>query len=388
MDILPVAAERFLLRFEQALSLFGCADREALVRKTRSLLRARVAEGRLHGTLVGLGTPEGYAQRLAGSALPAPPLVSACRALVPIVDDVRSSPMKAVFGNVGVRIRAIIDDLKATFAASRDEIWGISLVLFAGLTVTNFVLSAQQITPSHSMPSSFASLGVRFLIIAFGMIALYRSLLTEDQRIWDINLATFRYIGANLLLFMVFAAVAKLALVTALYVSGHARPSFAEQVGMVSFIGLLASAAYLRTQPWLVALSVGDRGVSLSKALAVGEGFSRTLLGWALCVAPLFLLHMAVSAVADQLPASALFRYGLAFSAIDGGIATLLCLSIAHINVIAYRRVAAKPMPSPRPYSSKEPSLAYLSYTRDIFLHRLAQDKLRRLTPPSQSEAN
>jgi hypothetical protein len=356
---LPAPAEQYLRDLERALWPLGSDERETILLELRGHLAGCVEQGpdRLAEALRNLGTPEecsrafvveGAGERYRRAGLPG-------RALVPV-----GPPPEFVRRPESLGIRDIVAQVRATWRGSRSEFWAIGALLVTAFTATNVGVYMYELRPGI-VAEVWPIMIVRLLVILAAMAAAYRAILTDDQRIWHLDLSSLRFAGGMLAL----AALAFVVLVPAKAALALLLPPDMFWVGrIVMMILLLAySVACLRLQPWIAGLAIERRGVTIGRSLEGMDGKTMAILkGWLVFVFPLCLAHIVISAAA--LDAVAFRPYHLWLAALDAIASAGLAIGATLVNATAFRWVTGEPIPAPPSFNPEVPDERFILEAR------------------------
>jgi len=362
-SLLPAQAELYLRELEKALWPLGSDEREAILLELRGHLAGCAAMGpdRLSEALRSLGTPEecsrafvieGAGETYKKAGMPG-------RALVPV-----GPPPEFARKPQQLSIRQLIDQVRASFRASRPEFWAIGALLVTVLTATNFLSYIHALRPGI-VEEIWPIMIVRVLVVVAALIAAYRAALTDDQPVWGVNLSTLKF-GAALTAITIVTITAVGTVMLPIKAATAALPAeTAVAIKLASILVLLAlcSCAYLRLQPWLVGLAIGRKDVGLKRAISETRGKTLTIIkAWAVLVFPLYALHFALTAFAME--TGPIGPFHLLLAAFDGIASMGVAITAALLNATVFRWVAHEPIPGARPFNPDLPSQHYIDEAR------------------------
>lgn len=336
---LPLAAERYLDRLERALRALPSEERGAILLELRGHFAARAETAA--ETIASLGPPECLAQAfLAAGAGGGGP------AALPEAETPRR-----------LSLYAVLSQVLATWRGSREGLFTVGAVLLTALIASDWALFTLALKPSTAVPAWAVALG-RTGAVLFALCAAYRLLLSSHSRAWAVDLSTIRFMGGTLAMFVLVAAGAVAVTRTAtagFHAAGFAGGTLSGTRAALAFITLAVIAVLLlRIQPWLAALAVGRRDLSLRTSWRGTRGRMAAIAkGWAVLVLPLYLLHFLLSYAAVKL-----FPLGAAqliLAGVDGIASTVLALTAACLNATVFRWITGDPTPAPRPFGSEQP---------------------------------
>lgn len=368
--LLPPQAEQYLKELERALWPLGSDERETILLELRTHLADCGAKGaeRLEAALASLGTPEecsrafvieGAGETYRRAGLPG-------RALVPIGPPPEFARKPESFG-----VREVLGQMVATFRASRREYWAIGALLLTVLTATNFLSYLHALSPGI-VEDIWPIMLVRTLVVVAALAAAYRASLTEDHRVWSLDLSTLRF-GAGLTALTLVSAGSVLLVMMAANPALALLPPTAGAVAKGALILLLLAllaCAYLRLQPWLVALAIDRKDVTLQTALNETRGKTLTIVrAWAAFVFPLYAVHFALTAAAINL--SPIGEVHLALAALDGIASMAVAIVAALLNAVVFRWVVGEPIPAPLRFSDALPSERHVAEARARLLQHI-----------------
>jgi hypothetical protein len=362
-DRLPPRAEQYLRQLEKALWPLSSGEREAILLELRGHLHGRAAQGEaaLASAIAGLGDPEALAREFAfagtGEGLRKAGLPG--RALVPIAipEDVRAQRPR-------LTVRDIVAQVNATRLASRDGLQLVGAVAVATLTGTNFLLALAQ-PGSGAEVEAWPVMIVRVIAIVAAMAAAYRIVLGDDREPWAPKLSTFRFAAGQVgLLAGIVGAV--LLLVAPLSLIGS--PPAVRTAAALAAVAFFSCAA-MRVQPWLAALAIDRRDLTLASVWRGTNGRLWDIVrGWAVLVLPLYLVHILLSALMVKAVSSPAAQ--LALAGLDGIAAACALIAAILLNATVFRWVARESIPEPRPFATEPPSDEFVLAAR-IKLDRL-----------------
>lgn len=377
-DRLPPQAETFLRRLDKELWPLSSEERETILLELRSHLAGRSAQGpeALASALSGLGSPKTLAGEFAFVGAGA----GRRKAGLPGRDLV---PVPGGDGRIGARRRLstaeMLSQVRSTLLASRNGLFAVGAVLLTILTATNYLAWMEELMPDSGL-AAWPPILLRTVAMCLALAAGYRLILSEDRSPWTPSLSTLRFAGALILLIgLIVAGVAGTTLLVAkLAAAADATPAAVEglRVGTLLLSLAACSCAALRVQPWLAALAIGRRDVTLRVSWAGTAGrLGNIVRGWAVLVLPLYILHFVLTFAA--LKVIPLGAGQLLFAGLDAIAATLCALAALLVNATAFRWVAGEGIPAPRPFGTEPPSEELVLQAR-ARLHRLFDDGQRR----------
>lgn len=356
--LLPAPAEQFLRDLEKALWPIGSDERETILLELRGHLTGCAKQGpdRLSSALASLGSAEACAEAFlaegAGNTYRRAGLPG--RSLVPL-----GPPPEFARGPEALPIGAIISQVKATYRASRNDLWAVGALLVTVLTGTNFAYYLHELRPDIVEQAWPVAL-VRLLVILAAMAAAYRTILTRDQRVWNLDLSSLRFAGGMVALAVIAAGVIIAVKSILAFLIPH--DSLLRPVVLLSLL-LLFSCLYLRVQPWIAALAIDRRDVSLRRVLVETRGKVGAIVkAWAALVLPLCLLHFGLTLLV--LSSGPLRAFHLALAGVDGIASACLALSAALLNSTVFRWVTREPIPAPLPFNPELPDERYIEEAR------------------------
>lgn len=358
MSGLSLEAERFLSDLRRALSTVEEAEREAILLELRGHLEHRQDQGALQEALAGLGDPvcvaASFIEAHQAAAANGSPTVTAVH--LPTVFSSSSWALNYTQRVPRLGLQELAANLRASWRASRDEIWSICAVLFAGLLVTDFLAALLSSDSIASEAPRAAALCARTAVATAGLVALYRAFLTDDQPVWGFDGGLARFATASIGLLGV--SVLAVGIVTGFAATLHAALGgttlpMPARLLIALGVALPISCASLRLQPWLVDAALGSRRLSLRLCWLLTERRMKGLVpSWLVTVAPLFALHGATSSLIQGLSRDSLVRFGLGLCALDAIFTIAMMLAIAALNSISYRSVLREPIPDAFLYAS------------------------------------
>ncbi len=353
--LLSAEAELYLRQLEKELWPLGSAEREAILLELRGHLEACSSQGgalRLADALASMGTPEEFARAFvvegAGDARRRAGLPS--RDLVPLAPppEYERTPDK-------MRLAEMIGQVRATFRAGRPGFFLIGALLVALLTATNFAAFMHELRPGI-VEQIWPVMLVRVAVVVMALAAAYRALLTEEHRIWAVDLSTFRFAG-GLIAVGATTILTVLAIVTpakALLALLPETPAMLLRGALILVLLGAISAMFLRIQPWLVGLAIDRREITLKAALRETRGKTLAIVkAWAVIVLPLYVLHFVLTAFALSWKP---FNPGhLMIAGIDGIVSALIVIGAALLNATIFRWAAHEAIPPARPFAPDLP---------------------------------
>ncbi|MEO7177497.1 MAG: hypothetical protein ABIW83_01505 [Allosphingosinicella sp.] len=375
-DRLPLQAETFLRQLDKALWPLSSEERETILLELRGHLIDRSAQGpeALATALCGLGSPKALAGEFAlvgagagrrKAGLPSRDLI--------LVASGRGQP--AAFPRLSTA--EVLLQVRSTLLASRNGLFAVGGVLLTTLTATNYLAWIHQLMPDSGV-AAWPPMLLRTVALCLALAAGYRLILGEDRSPWTPSLSTLRFAGAlSLVIGFTIAAVAG----TTLLVSKLAASVTPTAVGGLKAGALLislagCSCAALRVQPWVAALAIERRDVTLRVSWTRTAGrLGDIVSGWAVLVLPLYVLHFILTFAALRLIPLGVGQ--LAFAGLDAIAATLCVLAALLVNATAFRWVAGEGTPAPRPFATEPPSDELVLQAR-ARLDRLFEEGRRR----------
>ena len=352
--LLSAEAELYLRQLEKELWPLGSAEREAILLELRGHLEACSSHGalRLAEALASMGTPDEFARAFvvegAGDARRRAGLPG--RDLVPLAPppEFARTPDK-------MRLGEMIAQVRATFRASRPGFFLIGALLVGLLTATNFAAFMHELRPGI-VAQIWPVMLVRVVVVVMALAAAYRALLTEEHRIWAIDMSTFRFAGG-----LIAVGAATILTVLAVMVPAKAVLALLPETPALVLRALLIlvllgaiSAILLRIQPWLVGLAIDRRDVTLRTGLQETRGKMLAIVkAWAVLVLPLYVLHFALTAGALSWKP---FNPGhLMIAGVDGVVSALILIAAACLNATIFRWAAHEAVPPARPFAPELP---------------------------------
>jgi hypothetical protein len=338
---LPDRAERFLFALARKLSSLSSAERDTVLLELRSHLADRAAQGEtaLDAALSALGDPAelaaGFDQR----------------------DGARMAPVPGRFAmpERRMRVREVLLEVRATFLASRDGLMMVGLVLTAVAAAATLLWWTDLRVRGPSFEGSVA-LAVQWAASLLAYCAGYRIVLADKGRPWRIAASTFRFAAAmtavdaislagtfgidRLVTTLIMAAGSNDAVVTI------GRPAWSTLATLLFF------CITLRIQPWLVALAIERRDVTIGASWRGTSGRMLNILrGWVVVVLPLYILHLGLHSYALEHAPVGLGMIPLAVMA--GILSVSIALAAILLNATIFRWAVGEPIPSPRPFATE-----------------------------------
>jgi hypothetical protein len=357
-DQLIDLAERFLRRLEKSLLPIPAFRRDAILLHYRNRLstHSRLGYEALREAVKELGSAEEIAARYleAERASPTPDL-SASRAIIPMPGH-RNLP--ALLGQLSCSPRSLLEDIKASLAATRKDLFaicGVMLAMFVGLST----LASYHALVGSDFESRAWDLVFGVLVVSVTMTALLRAALRRTDLVWEIGqpLITVTAIVATIavtsaaLSFLISLPVASLLEMV------EVRPAanFVADVTFDAIAMLLVVGASLRLMPWAASRAIGRDDLSVRTCLQRTWRHRNSMIkGWAVFVLPLFVVHTALRATAMADPAFGGFQ--LAMGGVDAIVSTVMMLMAGMLLCIAYRWVAGEAIPEPLPFAPGVPT--------------------------------
>jgi hypothetical protein len=376
-------AETFLARLASHLRSLSFDEREALLLELRGHLLERQQQGpdHLRAALDEMGAPEILAREFVEANRIAMRRNDEAQRPVLLPSAIANSNLSSIYhrGVPRLAIREVMQDFRATLAATSDGLWGACAFLVAGFTITGFITTLQSVLPGHIAAPAWLILSARLGIAIIGSAAAYRCILGADDKVWHLDLPLIRYGFASLLLMLamlgsssVFRGGAEwLTAVT----GGLMDPGFHMPMAVIGWVGMMLFV--LRLQPWAISLAMDRPISSLSSWRGTAGKGSALLAAWAIVVAPPLLAHFGLYFGALRLPPDVMISFGLLISFIDGVVAMAVTIASTMLNAMVFRWVAREPIPAARPFSSTRPSDAQIAETNMRFRRFLAEKKQR-----------
>ncbi|HYJ82735.1 MAG TPA: hypothetical protein VEW26_07835 [Allosphingosinicella sp.] len=359
---LPSAAERYLDRLERVLWALPSEERSAILLELRGHFAAR--DGNVEETIEALGPPDGLARDF---------LAAGAGGGGPAALPEAGTPLR-------LSLHAVLSQVLATWRGSREGLFTVGAVLLTALVASDWASFTLALRPDSALPAWVVTLG-RTGAVLLAFCAAYRLLLSSASRAWAVDLSAIRFMG-GLLAALVLTAAGAIAVTRAatagLDAAGLSGGALSAARAAVAFLTLAALAVLLlRIQPWLAALAVGRRELSLRASWLGTRGRTAAMAkGWAVLVLPLYLLHFLLSYAAVKL-----FPLGvaqLALAGLDGIVSTVMALAAVSLNATVFRWVTGEPTPAPRPFGSERPRADLIEAAR-IRLGQLAGPPERRI---------
>lgn len=368
---LPIEAERYLANLAEGLRAMPPNERRSLILELRSHFQGLHARG---GTAVIDGIADlGPAQALAAEFIAARPAGAAPASVEHLPPDSGARPFT---------VRAAIRETFATIAGADERLRIVGAVLLATLAVTNFMAFLATSHPGSAMPKP-TTLLLRLAGIIVALVAAYRIMLPGPRQPWRIDLPLARYVGAGVTLLAAVMAV-QLAIKAAILGAAAGAGLTPDQVypARVIVAGSVTIAfvfAFLRFQPWMIALATGRSDLTLTSSWRGMRGKTAAMIGtWLLLILPFFMLHYATTAFALS---AAEPRFYLPLAAIDGIVTTIQTLLVSALLVTAYRWVADKAVPEPAPFASAEPTREAMEAARRMVIDAIEARYERQMRP-------
>ncbi|HEY0113141.1 MAG TPA: hypothetical protein VGB59_08300 [Allosphingosinicella sp.] len=360
-DRLPPPADLFLRQLEKALWPLSSGERDAILLELRGHLFGRAAQGKaaLAAAIAGLGDPEELAREFAvagtGEGLRKVGLPG--RALVPL-----QLPDEVAGHRPRLKVRDIVAQVNATRLASRDGLQLVGAAAVATLTGTNFLLAQ---TGSGAGVEAWPVMIVRVVVIVAAMAAAYRIILSDDREPWVPKLSTFRFATAQVSLLAAIIGAVLLLIAPLSLIGAPPAVRTAAAFAAVAFF----SCAAMRVQPWLAALAIDRRDVTLAAAWRGTRGrLWHIVRGWAVLVLPFYLVHILLSTLMMKTVSSPAGQ--LALAGLDGIAAACALIAAILLNATVFRWAARESIPEPRPFATEPPSDEFVLAAR-IKLDRL-----------------
>lgn len=371
MDQLTEQAERFLRRLHNALVSLPSLEKETIVGHYRERLRSKARYGfeAIRAAVEEFGDPEEIARpHLAASH--ASESLSSCRSLVPMPPH-RNLP--AISSSIPWPLSTILRDVRATWAAAREEIFSAIGAAYVGVVLLDVISFYYSFEPSSAGALVFTFIA-SVLLISACLTALFRGTLTEATPPWraDISLVrTTGIIGA----FCVAALLGReglLAGIRTIDPATAALPSASALSGLL--ITALLAVPFILVLPGLAAVASDRSEMPLQK---IRRRLRRRQLPLTLVTAaattPAVLAHFAVQGFA---PFVQNFGVRIALAGIDAASLAGALLMVAILGTIGLRWAAGDPSPEPLPFSTRQPSADEVEAARIRLQH--AHERVRR----------
>lgn len=369
---LPIEAERYLANLAEGLRAMPPNERRSLVLELRSHFAALQARG---GSAVADGIADlGPAQALADEFVAA--RVAGGGATLAAPDGV-TSPSARPF-----TVRAAIRETFATILGADERLRVVGAVLLATLAATNFMTFLAASHPEAAMPK-LATIGLRLAGIIFALVAAYRIMLPGSPPPWRVDRPLARYVAVGVALLAAVMAVQlsiKAVMLGAAAGAGltaaQVYPARAVAAGLVTLVFVFA---FLRFQPWMIALATGRSDLTpLASWRGMRGKTASTASAWLALILPLFVLHYSITAYALS---AAEPRFYLPLAAIDGLVTTVQTILVSALLVTAYRWVVDQAAPEPAPFAAAEPSREAIEAARRMVLDAIEARHERQMRP-------
>lgn len=375
-------AEDFLAQLDRALWSLSPAHREAVLLEMRGHFEEHMAEGRLYllSTLERMGSPAEIARAFveaAGHRWHSRP-ANDDNLPITIVQSRELRQYRAP--RQRLPIPEMIETFRLTVMAARNGFWSIGALLVPALTAAGFLIGIDQLSNGAQTIPIWAVTATRSTLLALALVAAYRALLTHDDLIWNISKETGRF-SAALLAMIGLGGIAYLGMLTAIRDVLQLPPGSTVTDFLSTCLGLgVAIVAFLisiRLQPWAVGLAIDDDRINLSTSWLGTSGRIRELMtGWLIFVAPLAIAHGALQILISITPYTVYIKMGLAISAIDAIVTTLLVIAIAVLNTIAFRWVVDEAIPDAAAFSTIHPTAEQVAEMRSIMKSIIDQRRM------------
>lgn len=339
-------------------------ERQPVILELRSHFAALHARG---GTAVADGIAElGPAQALADEFVAARRAGPAAAIVAPVEHLMSTHPVRP-FG-----VRAAIRETFATIAGADERLRLVGAVLLATLATTNFMAFLASSNPEAALPKPLTML-LRLAGIVVALVAAYRIMMPGSRRPWRLDLPLARYLGAGVALLGVVMAVQLSLKAAILGIAAGAgftpEQAYVPRVVAAGFVTLAFVFAFLRFQPWMIALATGRADLTPLGSWRGMRGKTAATIGaWTVLVLPFFVAHYAITAYALS---AAEPRFYLPLAAIDGIVTTAQTIIVSALLVTAYRWVADKAVPEPAPFAAAEPSREAVEAARRMVLEAI-----------------
>lgn len=370
---LPIEAERYLANLAEGLRAMPPSERDSLLLELRSHFASLNARG---GAAVEQGIADlGPAHVLAREFVAARSAAPAASTIAAPVEHLRTAAHPFT-------VKAAIRETFATLKGADERLRVVGGVLLATLVVTNFMAFLVSTNPEAALPTP-ATMALRLAGIIFALVAAYRIMLPDSPKPWSIDLPFARYFGAGMALLTAVMAV-QLSIKAAILGIAAGAGLTADQVypARVVIAGLASVAfvfAFMRFQPWMIALATGRSGLTPLRSWRGMRGKTVATIGaWLALVLPLLALHYALTGFA--LAAAEPHLY-LPVAAIDGIVTSVQTLIVSALLVTAYRWVADQAVPEPAPFASAEPSREAIVAARRMVLDAIEARYERQMRP-------
>lgn len=366
---LPAAAESYLRQLDSALWPLSPGERAAVLLELRGHLTDRWRQGAepLERALAALGDPAALARAFveAGAGETYRKVGMRGRTLV-----AAELPREYSAAPRPLPLTEVVRQVRATFLASRNGLFMVGAVLVTVLTATNFLAWAAKLLPGSSLAVEPVMV-VRVGAVLLALAAAYRAALSEEERLWSIDLSTLRFAAA--MLGVLAVAAAGVAGMAALAVAVGAGPAVRTAVAIATLVAF--SIILLRIHPWIGGLAAGRRDMTLRSMWRGTQGRMINIVkGWLVLVLPLYLLHAALNAAA--LYAVPLGQAHLALALADAVVAAAMALAAVMLNATVFRWAAGEPIPPPSPFSTEQPNEDLIEEAR-LRLRRMIEASAR-----------
>lgn len=361
-------AERFLRRLEDSLVSLPASQREDIVRQYRERLSLHAVYGfqSLRAAIEELGSVEDVAKaHLAAAAERESSRISSCTALV-LMPEHRNLPAISSF----IPWPTTRQDLRATFAASREDLIPIAGAVFAGVTGLTILSSYAGLVQDRLLGAIAGGLLLP-VFLSVCLVAALRAMLAREGSVWTLDRGLL--IMAGLAAGAGVTGIAAGAILPIVIAAFEADAFLAPWLAAAS-AGLLAGAAAwasVPSLPWLVALAT-DR-----EAFSHGQSRSRMARrrrAWvaasAASLLPLLALHLVLREAPLFFPV-----FGgphLALAGLDGIVLAALLLRGSALLAVAFRWTAGEAIPEPLPFTLRKPASDQVRFARRR-MERLAE---------------
>lgn len=242
-------------------------------------------------------------------------------------------------------LRALLAEVRNTLRKSQKRIWTVPAVLVPVVAVFTYLGFVRALRP-ELIEYGWIITMARLSISAIAMVAAYRAILTRDPNIWRLDRATLRFAAGAAL---IVGLAAGIIILCGLWASAFSR-ALAVQPGVAmtlraavfTFAAMLVSIAFLRAQPWLAALAIDRREITLQRSWLATTNMTRVLISaWLLLVMPLMIAHAALMLVTMRLPWASAIHGPTAMAA--ALLVAALAVVTALLNATIFRLIARSP---------------------------------------------
>ena len=237
-------------------------------------------------------------------------------------------------------LAGLLREVRSAWRDSR-KLWMAALPLAFATSILAYLTYLHELRPQGLA----WGLGIRPLhgiVSVLAMAAGYRAVLAGGRSLWRPDGDTLRFFGGALIeLGLAIAAVviARLwvgAMVNALGLDAATGGTL--KIVAVGLIAIAVTIGFLRVQPWLAALAIGDRGLGIQRSWAETAGMNWPLIAsWLLLLLPLLALYSAVDIAALRIGGVGPAHAGLAVLA--GLLETAMMLATVLLNSAVYRLI-------------------------------------------------